>query len=249
MLSIKCPECNQKLNSVDYNITTFIALCPGCKTTFTFDIKEAITSNKSYKDVRKPKGIDILEYENSTEIIVHHKFFKKNLGLIIIGASIFIFMLFFFQPLTLRLELLAFLIPLFFIVSGLNIRLTKTIIGIKKSTISAERKSPLRLKDHHTFFKRESIHQLFVRKRKIENDNSSSIVYDLGLETNDSSINYILLHFSSPKSLYFIETTIENILGIEDISHDQESIHLGFVPQSLSEVKDIAVEAYRNWNK
>ncbi len=256
MLIISCPKCAQNLSESDYNLDTLIAQCGLCQTTFRIDAEDAITRDKSYKNVDKPEGIILSTSENKTRIIILHRHFKRYKMLLIIGSILFLIILklnFFSAGITINANnltlFLPFIFPFLLLYWGLATMLRKTTITITENIINFQSGSPISFKSKSWYSKKELVNQFFVKRRKIESENSSSIVFDLVAEHGGAQTTVLISDFKKPKPLYYIETHIEKLLNIEDVTHKQEAKDASFLPQNLSEVLTLAKNIYETQKK
>lgn len=258
MIKIKCPKCNTPLEEPDYNLVKLIGQCPECNSVFQIDAIAAMRADKSYKQVTRPMGLDILKLPQKTEITIHHKYFDSFVFLYVLGVFLtvaIIYINFFTSSLvgkslgSMVLQLVPLLFPTLLIYWATNAMLKKTRILITDNIVKFDTGSPLSWKDKSWHIKISAVNQIFVRRRVVKSDETTSTVYDLGVEGTNGQTSYPITDFKKSNVLYYIETYLEAHLGIEDQSHKDEAADTSFLPQNFREAISLARDTYKAYQE
>ena len=249
MLNVICVSCENSVSEKDYNLDTKIAYCISCDTLFNFDPLLSIQTDTSHKKVEKPNGIIVKETFSGHEISLHHSKIHNPVGSILFGLFIILVPVGALIQLNSQNELpwpaylvlgLFGAIGLFKIYKAIRQYSTITSISITKKKVKISSKSNYSKPTTSFEIERPCITQLFVRKRAVENENSTTYYYDLGIADTKGTVHYVLKNYLKAKYLLFLETTIENILDIKDKPHPEEMRNSELAPKNLREAFKVA---------
>lgn len=228
-----CPSCKQPLRGEDVNIATGLARCASCEAVFYINPPAAPAQREApsrydsgFKDVEKPKGVEVFRDERGLTII---KPWSK------LGGVLLLFFAFVWNGMLYGMMLPAFLstaglimgfffLPfiaagLFVLYLGIGNLVNKTWITVFQGELKIIH-SPLPWRGGGRY-RTGDIDQLFVREARHRNRNGSYYTYDLYLLGKNGGRVKLLSSEKAEISLFF-ERTLEDHLGIFDRRVDGE---------------------------
>ncbi len=214
---INCPSCDEQVTADNVELGKAVAKCGSCHVLFPIEDTIALLStsrDKSERPMVKPEGVDVFEFKNQLEVVVKS---PSNWVDIVMFIWIMIFPLISViimakslvagnvDIIPIATTVFANVVPLYWYFKR---KKNNLIFNISKDTLDVERRPMYMIKDKS--FNRESIEQVYIKPG-----------YGLYIIINDfGEQKHIPIYISyNPVVLRYLERTIENYLGIEDMDY------------------------------